>query len=79
MPVCSRARAPCCSTSSRGSSVVSGIQLGNVWVGVQVRGGHGMGGVPWQCGVVVGEVCRWVLGRMRVCPWFVRWSTKTQF
>jgi hypothetical protein len=32
----------CCrSTSAKGNSVVTGIQLGNVWVGVQVRPGHG--------------------------------------
>ena len=28
---------PCCSTSAKGNSVVTGIQLGNVWIGVQVR------------------------------------------
>lgn len=41
-----------CSTSARGSSVVSGIQLGNVWIGVQV--GRAQGGC---CGgaVLVGE------------------------
>ena len=26
----------CCSTSAKGNSVVTGIQLGNVWIGVQV-------------------------------------------